>query len=288
MRLITHEPSHVTLKGILKRMSGFFRLARWLALAFGLVVWAGAQAQDSTEDLSPKISPSLVFRLDWLSTAGVGLQVGVQARGELPHRGGAVFFNGALWLIPAPGVAVLEFYDAFKLEELEFSIGKRAKLIGPWQEGVLGYDGLPGLYVGYPLEEGLSLEGALLLEDGLLRTFVGGVWGDLQFGVLLRPDLVPLLVYQADIFSVGLQTDRGLWGKVGLPLELFEGVALKVEGLVWWRPGFVDNGSGERTFVTQRFFLSLAASIESARFGFDVVRAPLEAYKLWLEYRLKF
>ena len=270
-------------------MSGFFRLARCLALAFGLVVWAGAQAQSSVEDpFVPKISPSALFRLDRLSTAGIVLQVALQAKGELPHQGGGVFFDGALWLLPAPGVTVLQFYDAFRVGEVEFTIGKRAKLIGPWQEGVLGYDGLPGLYVSYLLEEGLGLEGALLLQDGLLRTFLGGAWGDLQFGLLLRPDLVPLVVYRADIFSVGLQTDRGLWGKASVAFDLLEGIPLMVESIVWWQPGFVDNGNGGRTFVTQRFFLSLALSIEGARLGFDVVRAPLEAYKFWLEYRLKF
>jgi hypothetical protein len=267
-------------------MSGFFRLARWVVLGFGLM-WGTAWGQGATEDFSPKISPSALLRLDRLSTSGLSLQFAVLAKGEIPHQGGTLLVDAALWLAPAPGIAILEFYDRFKLDQLDFSIGKRARLVGPWREGVLGYDGLPGLYLGYPLEEGLGLEGALVVEDGLLRSYLGAHWGNFEFGLLLRPGLVPRVVYQADIFSIGLQTDRGLWGKIGLPLDLIQDLPLTLEGSLWWQPGVADNGNGGSVLVTQRLFLSLGARLENARFGFDIVRAPLEAFKLWFEYHFR-
>lgn len=275
-------------------MRGLLCLTK-LVLILGLVLSVKGQAQGTGEDkFAPRISPSLLFRLDWLSTAGIGIQVAAQAKGELPHQGGAVFFDGAVWFSPPTlGLAVLEFYEAFHSADLEVSFGKRAKLVGPWREGVLGYDGLPGLFVGYPLQGDLGLEGAVVLEEGLLRTYVGGTWNftpanQLQFGVLLRPSFSPRVVFQTDIYSVGVQTDRGVWGDIDFPVNLLEGISLTLEGSVWWQPGFVDNNTGGQTFVTQRFFLGLGARIEDAGFGVEVVRAPLEAYRLWLEYRLKF
>jgi hypothetical protein len=272
-------------------MSGLFGLAKVVVLVLGLALLANVRAQEPGEDqFAPRIFPSMLFRLDRLITPGVGttgLQAAVQAQGVLPHERGAVFVDAALWLLPIPGVAVLEAYTALNQGDLAFSVGKRARYTGPWNQGVLGYDGLPGLYLNYLLEEALELEGAFVLEDGLLRTYLGANWGPFELGLLLRPSLSPRVVFKADIFTIGLQTDRGVWGTLDLPVDLFEGIPLNLEGSVWWQPGFADLNN-QRTFVTQRFFLSLAARIEGARFGFDVVRAPLEAYRLWLDYRLRW
>jgi len=172
-----------------------------------------------------------------------------------------------LWYEAAAQLGLLEAYAEANLGELGFSIGKRRNYSGPWDETLMGRDGLWGLFVRYrPAEQPrLAVDIAYLPSAGLAggRAFLGGQAGIFQAGAfveivrtqraaLLSVALNPRLGLAGQEVEFFWQLDRGFWSAVSLSLALARFLPYpydaekrvwlqlldrgRLELLLWWNP----------------------------------------------------
>ena len=198
------------------------------------------------------------------------IALGGRLQAQIQWEAVEVWADLGLWYEAAVQLGLLEAYAKVDLGELGLSIGKRRDYSGPWDETLMGRDGLWGLFARYrPAEQPrLAMDIAYLPSAGFAggRAFLGaqadifraGAFVEIvrtqgQFGeALLSIALNPRLGLAGQEVEFFWQLDRGFWGQVYLPLALARflpssygaetQVGLQVldrarlELLLWWNP----------------------------------------------------
>lgn len=220
-----------------------------------------------------------------------GLALGGHLQAQTQWEGVGVWADLGLWYDAAVQFGLLEAYAEVNWASLRLNLGKRRHLGGPWDDTLVGQDGLWGVYGQYRPAElvWLGVETAYLPHAGFAggRVFLGAQADIFQVGTFV--EIVPTLNDLGEPVSylqlnprLGLrgreveafwQLDRGFWIRASLPLPL--GLALaslvqcpcdadaqalfedlnrgRFELLVWWNPEWDYMGENSPFLPEDRF-----------------------------------
>jgi len=219
-----------------------------------------------------------------------GLALGGRLRAQASWEGVGLWVDLGLWYDAALQLGLLEAYAQREWETFALSAGKRRYLGGPWDDTLLGRDGLWGVFGRYRPAElpGLDVQMAYLPNAGLAggRVFWGAQADVVQVGAFVEivraldsgGEPAPLLRLNPRLGLLGRevevfwQLDRGFWVRAAWPLPLGQALAWflrcpceavtqawlvaldesRFEALVWWNPEWAYLGAGSPFLPEER------------------------------------
>ncbi|MGK0617860.1 hypothetical protein [Meiothermus cerbereus] len=220
-----------------------------------------------------------------------GLALGGHLQAQTQWEGVGIRADLGLWYDAALQVGLLEAYAQLSWETFGLSVGKRRQLSGPWDDTLVGRDGLWGLFGRYRPAElpWLGVDIAYLPNAKLAggRIFLGAQADIFQAGTFVEivrtrnelGELAPALHLNPRLGLAGQeveffwQLDKGFWGRASLPLALGQALGSlwpcpcdaetqawlealdrsRFELLVWWNPEWEYLGENSPFLPEERF-----------------------------------
>lgn len=251
--------------------------------------WACVVPQERVLCLKPSglVQWSLEYRG---SSAQPGLALGGRLQAQAYWQDLGVWADLGLWYDAALQFGLLEAFATVNLGEFALSLGKRRDYSGPWDDALMGQDGLWGVFGRYwPAEvPWLGVEMAYLPHSRLAggKVYLGAQADIFQTGTFLeivrKPGdqgepgwsvwLNPRLGLRGRELEVFWQLDRGFWARAALPLPLGQALATllpcpcdvetqawlealdksRFEGLLWWNPAWEYLGENSPFLPEER------------------------------------